>query len=111
MNRGVPPTAENARTGEFTPPGIAAHALSNRRREFSVRAAVSGPDGIGELPTTASLTSGPVTVRPGDRCRDQRGRSRYQRLGSGRNMMTVPPTDAATTASRTPGCRCRRRLR
>jgi hypothetical protein len=29
-NRGVPPTAPNARTGEFTPPGIARTARSNR---------------------------------------------------------------------------------
>ncbi len=29
MNRGVPPTARNARTGEFTPPGVTASARSN----------------------------------------------------------------------------------
>ena len=29
MNRGVPPTALNARTGEFTPPGVTARARSN----------------------------------------------------------------------------------
>ncbi len=29
MNRGVPPTARNARTGEFTPPGITCCARSN----------------------------------------------------------------------------------
>ena len=29
MNRGVPPTARNARTGEFTPPGVTACARSN----------------------------------------------------------------------------------
>lgn len=28
MNRGVPPTARNARTGEFTPPGVTAAARS-----------------------------------------------------------------------------------
>src|SRR5579875_65560 len=33
MNRGVPPTARNARTGEFTPPGITAWARSNRAAE------------------------------------------------------------------------------
>ncbi len=29
MNRGVPPTARKARTGEFTPPGVTAAARSN----------------------------------------------------------------------------------
>src|SRR3954471_16396768 len=33
MNRGVPPTARNARTGEFTPPGVTARARSNRTAE------------------------------------------------------------------------------
>ena len=31
MNRGVPPTALKARTGEFTPPGVTASARSNER--------------------------------------------------------------------------------
>ncbi len=30
MNRGVPPTAPKARTGEFTPPGVTASARSKR---------------------------------------------------------------------------------
>ena len=30
MNRGVPPTAPNARTGEFTPPGVTWSARENR---------------------------------------------------------------------------------
>ena len=29
MNRGVPPTEPNARTGEFTPPGMTARARAN----------------------------------------------------------------------------------
>src|SRR4029453_1786517 len=33
MNRGVPPTARKARTGEFTPPGVTARARSNRACE------------------------------------------------------------------------------
>ena len=36
MNRGVPPTAPKARTGEFTPPGTAAPALSNNACERSM---------------------------------------------------------------------------
>lgn len=33
MNRGVPPTARKARTGEFTPPGVTVAARSNRACE------------------------------------------------------------------------------
>ena len=36
MNRGVPPTARNARTGEFTPPGITRCARSNNAAEAGV---------------------------------------------------------------------------
>ncbi|PQM47025.1 hypothetical protein C1Y40_02807 [Mycobacterium talmoniae] len=36
MKRGVPPTAEKARTGEFTPPGMTAQASSNSRAEVAV---------------------------------------------------------------------------
>src|SRR5579864_2080809 len=36
MNRGSPPTERNARTGEFTPPGIMLSALNWRRRDCSV---------------------------------------------------------------------------
>src|SRR5690606_1089523 len=35
MNLGSPPTARNARTGEFTPPGITRFALSKRARLFN----------------------------------------------------------------------------
>src|SRR4029450_7796487 len=33
MKRGVPPTARNARTGEFTPPGVTRRPRSNRASE------------------------------------------------------------------------------
>ena len=36
MNRGVPPTARKARTGELTPPGVTASARSNRACEASI---------------------------------------------------------------------------
>ena len=36
MKRGVPPTAVNARTGEFTPPGMRAHASAKSFAETSV---------------------------------------------------------------------------
>src|ERR1700741_4856309 len=48
MKRGVPPTARNARTGEFTPPGIRSWARMNRVSELVIidgvrkRASVSG---------------------------------------------------------------------
>src|ERR1035438_5338896 len=44
MNRGSPPTERNARTGEFTPPGITLSALNWRRRDCSVLP--HGVDGI-----------------------------------------------------------------
>src|SRR5690349_1666023 len=37
MNRGVPPTEEKALTGEFTPPGMTAHASANSAADTSVR--------------------------------------------------------------------------
>jgi hypothetical protein len=33
MNRGVPPTDRNARTGELTPPGVTVVARSNSSRD------------------------------------------------------------------------------
>jgi hypothetical protein len=35
MNRGIPPTPRNARTGEFTPPGITAWARANQAADRS----------------------------------------------------------------------------
>src|SRR6202011_2040142 len=46
MNRGVPPTDLKARTGEFTPPGITAHASANSRADAAVRASASTPGGV-----------------------------------------------------------------
>src|SRR5579875_1840415 len=44
MNRGVPPTARKARTGEFTPPGMRARARSKHAAEAtSVPGEVMGP--------------------------------------------------------------------
>ena len=36
MNRGVPPTALNARTGEFTPPGVTRWARANHSADAAV---------------------------------------------------------------------------
>src|SRR4051794_9189170 len=41
MNRGVPPTARNARTGELTPPGVTALARSNRATDAGAAASRS----------------------------------------------------------------------
>ena len=44
MKRGVPPTAEKARTGEFTPPGVTRRARSMSALEASVgRGGVTPP--------------------------------------------------------------------
>jgi hypothetical protein len=47
MKRGVPPTARNARTGEFTPPGITRWARSNNSAEIgaSLTSLSLQPDG------------------------------------------------------------------
>ncbi len=37
MNRGVPPTELNARTGEFTPPGMTFRARSNQLSELAAK--------------------------------------------------------------------------
>src|SRR5439155_25509224 len=60
INRGVPPTAWNARTGEFTPPGVTVRARSNSAWEIAavtapsltalnLGLAVAGADGQHEL--------------------------------------------------------------
>src|SRR3954449_6089328 len=41
MNRGVPPTALNARTGEFTPPGVTARARANSAADPGVDSGVT----------------------------------------------------------------------
>ena len=53
INGGSPPTAPNARTGEFTPPGIMLSARCCRRRDCSTFRDVV--DGI-ETPTREDFT-------------------------------------------------------
>src|ERR1044072_4026377 len=48
MNRGTPPTARNARTGELTPPGVTAEALSKSAADCSVCAGT--PDILPDRP-------------------------------------------------------------
>src|SRR5258707_7010380 len=53
MNRGVPPTEPNARTGEFTPPGMTARARANReslRLVTGVTLRLAGVDEVLEQP-------------------------------------------------------------
>src|SRR5689334_1728278 len=64
MNRGVPPTALKARTGEFTPPGMAAHA-----REKSSAETVSTP---------SVWQSSPACRVPGVHTRAEEDRDRSQ---------------------------------
>ncbi|COZ80967.1 Uncharacterised protein [Mycobacterium tuberculosis] len=58
MKRGVPPTAVNARTGEFTPPGMTLHAASNSCAD--VRAApLTREVACSVLPMTTSVPACP----------------------------------------------------
>src|SRR5215472_11866667 len=54
MNTGSPPTAPNARTGEFTPPGITARARRNSVAE-------SGALVCGSRESTAWIIAGPLS--------------------------------------------------
>src|SRR6476646_6176285 len=49
MNRGVPPTAPNARTGESTPPGITSEARAKRSSDLLTRTMVRGGSVQAEL--------------------------------------------------------------
>ncbi len=60
MKRGVPPTASNARTGEFTPPGITARARSNIAREAARPASASA-----RVWSPAIVAEPPEGPRPG----------------------------------------------
>ena len=68
MNRGVPPTARNARTGEFTPPGTMARARSNRAcggRRVGRVAAGSGGNDVGHDAAIVSAPDGQPAATPG----------------------------------------------
>ena len=58
MNRGVPPTPANARTGEFTPPGVTAIARANKARE-----AASGDGTFQCVKAETDAEQGPAGVR------------------------------------------------
>src|SRR5690606_7297225 len=83
MNRGVPPTAANARTGEFTPPGVAAVARSNQDLDCS----------------TAPLTSASLPKTPRHASAGQAGRDERRLL---HRRVRTPSTAcrAASTVSR-----------
>src|SRR5580765_6677012 len=95
MNRGVPPTALNARTGEFTPPGIAARARANSSADRAVDGAVDSADRTSDDVGLPTPTVFQPNRRTGRRCRlDQPA---YQRLDGPRYSRTVPPTMATTS--------------
>src|SRR5580692_13208057 len=50
MNRGTPPTAPNARTGEFTPPGVTLRARANSESLLSATRGLAGVDQILQQP-------------------------------------------------------------
>src|ERR1700737_1250432 len=80
MNRGVPPTDLKARTGEFTPPGITAHASANSRADAAVRASASTPGGVGSA--LHMVTSVPARTQA-----STTGCSCLARLGQRENRM------------------------
>src|SRR6476469_5218770 len=90
MNRGVPPTALNARTGEFTPPGVTACARANS-------AAEAATSGLGVLTgdSTSSFSPMDLSVRPGrdPHFRGEAGQPRisWTRLTRGCGGDHVPP--------------------
>src|SRR4051794_5303948 len=57
MNRGVPPTARNARTGELTPPGTTAEARSKRAWEAGASSGYGRPSARYEVVTAAPIVS------------------------------------------------------
>src|SRR3954470_18187473 len=57
MNRGVPPTARNARTGELTPPGTMALARSKRAWETGASAGYGRPSARYEVVTADPILS------------------------------------------------------
>ena len=68
MNRGVPPTALNARTGEFTPPGVTASARSKRAADWAVGGAVGRAveaAAVGSAVTRAFSPAGGPDHEPG----------------------------------------------
>src|SRR6476620_11015500 len=72
MKRGVPPTAVNARTGEFTPPGMRAHASAKSFAETSVLdmppVFQQGPmrqlQGVVASPVRCEFSPEPMSCRP-----------------------------------------------
>jgi hypothetical protein len=77
MKRGVPPTALKARTGEFTPPGMTAQALSNSFAEMAV------PD------TSTSVPAAGTGFTTGCSCRPSTSLRRQLRPRPGRNPAKV----------------------
>src|SRR5690606_23134842 len=75
MKRGVPPTARNARTAEFTPPTMTSQARANSEALSDIRgvrkeAGRSSEDtGARDRPLRASVRPPPAARRPAERLR------------------------------------------
>src|SRR3972149_8136544 len=81
MKGGVPPTAPNARTGEFTPPGISLRARSNSSSDLVTCA---GCYGTGWLPSDASTGVGCADPSlNGDSKMPSTSPNRHDAMGSG----------------------------
>ena len=83
MNRGVPPTDLNARTGEFTPPGTTCSARAKR----SALRPTSDVPGL----VIAVRVTGPVSQPPGPRARQAR-QAGSDSSGGGASAVTARST-------------------
>src|SRR3954447_24796845 len=92
MNRGVPPTARKARTGELTPPGTMAEARSNRAWETGASSGYGRPSARYEVVTAAPILSAAPSWRPKRVLRV--ARASYQHVRYDR-LRTCPPGRSA----------------
>lgn len=99
MNLGVPPTEWNARTGEFTPPGVTVDARSNSARDLATAASVTV-----ELPLTASSLAGAAEwspsrpeIRPGPAHRPGSNAATSRLSGAG-SVSSIAPSVRPTSS-------------
>src|SRR6202012_5664205 len=92
MKRGVPPTALNARTGEFTPPGMTGRASWKSFAEMAVprgddagRVAAREEAGPSDLDTSTSVPAAGSGFTTGGSCRDSTSVGRQVDPREGRN--------------------------
>src|SRR5258707_7214353 len=90
MNRGVPPTEPNARTGEFTPPGMTARARANRESLRLVTGVTLRLAGVYEVLEQPQRVRQRMLLRRAEPARGQAGRVARRR---GQHV-TVPAVPA-----------------